>query len=183
MLYHVTFYDMSWQAFHLSKGSKKVVYAWADTGDKHMHDSEMGQPARLDLDQPEPDLALSLVPDQLDTPPASHASPALHQHSAASSPQPQPARRKKPGVNVQHGGRTQSLQAKQDQLQQKDEIERAVHMNVSVDGLSEETLTRMLGVHARTCRRAESLLHRVQALRKGCREVLDAMPQHVLTEV
>ena len=172
---HVISLDYALQAFHLSKGSKKVVYVWADKQSEHLHDRAMVQPAELDQ-------ALSLDSDQLDTSPAIHASPASHQHSAASSPETQPVRRRKPGVNVQHGGRTQTIQAKQGRLQPKDQTVKAVHMRLSVDGLSEETITRMLAVHARTRRRAESLIHRVQTLRLGCREVLDAMPQHVFTE-
>ena len=85
--------------------------------------------------------------------------------------------------NVQHNGKAHFAQAKQGMVQRKDKIGKAVNVQLSIDGLSEETVTRMLAVHARTRRRAESLIDMVQALKTGCRGLLDAMPQHILAEV
>ena len=84
---------------------------------------------------------------------------------------------------MQRNDKAHEPQAKQGWLQSRDKTGKAVNVQLSIDGLSEETISRMLAVHARTRRRAESLIDRVQALRTGCRGLLDAMPQHILAEV
>ena len=77
---------------------------------------------------------------------------------------------------MQRNDKAHEPQAKQGWLQSRDDTGKAVNVQLGIDGLSEETISRMLAVHARTRRRAESLIDRVQALRTGCRGLLDAMP-------
>ena len=166
---------MPLQGFHLSQGAKKVTYVWADDQSQHLHD-KLVQSA-------EPDQAPGLDSDQPADPPASLKSITSRQLNAASlSGGKQEAKREKAEADVQHVCRAHNFQAKQGRLQQKHEAPKAIHVQLSIDGLSEETVAQMLAVHLRTRRRAESLIDRVQTLRTGCRDLLDAMPQHVLAE-
>lgn len=168
---------MSLQGFHLSQGPKKVTYVWADDESQRLDDELLIQSAKLDQ-------APGLDSDQPAEPPASYTGIGNYQPSAASSSEAkQEARRKTAEDDVQHDCRAHTSQLKQGCRQQQSEASKAVHVQqLRIDGLSEETITRMLAVHLRTRRRAESLIDRVQTLRTGCKELLNAMPQHVLAE-
>ena len=160
------------QEFHLSQGTKKVTYVWADNTSQRLRNTAA-----------EPEQASDLISVQPDRIPAYSDSPASRQLSAASSPERQSPRRKKADSKVQCKENLHTPPAKQGWLSRGDKAGKAVTVQLSVDGLSEETISRMLAVHARTQRRAESLIDKVQALRTGCRGLLDTMPQHILAEV
>ena len=50
------------------------------------------------------------------------------------------------------------------------------------DALSDADIRKMLAVHARTQKRAQSLIDKVHALKTDCRALLEAMPADILTK-
>ena len=51
-----------------------------------------------------------------------------------------------------------------------------------INALSAADIRKMLAVHARTQKRAQSLIDKVHALKTDCRALLDAMPADDLTQ-
>ena len=54
-----------------------------------------------------------------------------------------------------------------------------VRLQLCMDGLTSESVSKMLAVHARTEQRAHSLIDKVHALKRDCNMLLMALPQHI----
>ena len=197
------------QAFHLSQGKKRITYIWADDSNQQRHDSATsnlaGPQAAPSMDKktvamhaPQsfsrafsnnhtsvkaaPNLDSDLLPDadadQLEQIPALHK--PHHSKAAFSCGQPI-IRRVSKGSAVQTAA-AHSSEVEQQWSTQSVRRPKAVTVELSINALSSETVSRMLALSARTERRAESLIGKVQAIKTSCRVFLDSMPERTCAD-
>ena len=160
------------QAFHLSKPKKGATYIWADTGRQRYHDSFSSKHRYAGSDSGE------------DQEQSRRQIPARHNITGSDSLQqwlhsgktPDDAKRRK-----EHGKHHLrfDLAGARKHLSDLGGDQNPVHLQLRVDGLTSESVSKMLAVHARTERRAQSLIDKVHALRRDCNTLLMTLPQHI----
>ena len=168
--------DVLLQAFHLSKPKKGPTYIWADTGRQRYHDSfssKHGDAGREGSDSGEShEPSRKQIPARHTIHGSNPLQQALHGEDGSAYAKAHMGR----GVHRLHidvaDAMEHSSHPRQDQ--------KAVQLQLCVSGLTSESVSRMLAVHARTERRAQSLVDKVHALRRDCDMLLTALPQHVI---
>lgn len=162
------------QAFHLSKRNGKVTHVWADDASQQYHDSFSSKHADAGAAASEHNAG------QDDKIPSRHSAQQISKAFAQKAP---PAEKKPEETAAQKPSRLKSFKARQQNRASTEQESKAVQVQSSIDGFDNESMQRMLAVHARTQRRAQSLVDKVRELRTDCTALLDAMPQEILAEL
>ena len=158
------------QAFHLSKPKKGATYTWADAGRQRYHDSFSSKHRYAGSDSGEDE---GHSRKQTTARHSVHGSDPLQQllHEGKI---PDHARiRKERGTHHMH----LDLSGARKRLPISGGDQHPVRLQLCVDGLTSESVSKMLAVHARTERRAQSLIDKVHALKRECNMLLLALPQ------
>ena len=195
------------QAFHLSQGKKRITYIWADDSGQQRHHSansnRAGPQAAPNMDKSQTTAALRAslafsratsnhaspeaapvldcdVPPDVDSDrpeqiPAWHAT--HHSKAAFSCSQPLKRRTSKGSTGTVQNAAAHRSKVKQQWSTQSERGPKAVKVELSINALCSGTVSRMLALSARTERRAESLIGKVQAVKTSCRAFLDSMPE------
>ena len=163
--------DALLQAFHLSKPKKGATYIWADTGRQQYHDSFSSRHRYAGSDSGEDEgHSRKQIPARHSVCGSDPLQQLLHCKKI-----PDHARtRKERGKHHLH----LNLYGAKEHLSEMGGHPNPVQLQLRVDGLTSESVSKMLAVHARTERRAQSLIDKVHALKGDCNSLLVALPQH-----
>ena len=169
--------DALLQAFDLSKPKNGPTYIWADTGRQRYHDSfssKHGHAGGKGSGSGDDDAR------------SRRQIPARHSIHGSS-----PLQQILHGENVpaharfQMEGRKGNMHPDHDMSNAREIIstsggdQNPVQLQLCVNDLSSESVGKMLAVHARMERRAQSLIEKVHVLRRACNMLLSALPQHI----
>lgn len=177
------------QAFHLSQGKKSITYIWADDSNQHPHDSatsnRAGPKAAPNMDESQTTAAM-LAPLPSSRAISDHASPEAAPILNSDLPPDADTDQLEqiPAWHARHHSKTAFAHSSEieQRSKQSERAPKAVKVELSIKALSSETVGRMLALTARTERRAESLIGKVQAIKTSCRAFLDSMPEHVCAD-
>ena len=165
--------DVSLQAFHLSKPRKGATYIWADTRRQRYHDSfssKHGDAGRKgsEIGQND-DIFCQQIPAQHSMHGKNPAQQILHGEDIFAKAQIQMER----GKHYLHPDMSDA----REHFSASGDGQNPAQLQLHVNGLSSESVSKMLALHARTERRAQSLIDKVHALRRDCNMLLTALPQ------
>ena len=169
--------DALLQAFHLSKPKKGPTYIWADTGRQQYHDSFSSKHGDAGGKGSDSDADEKGSCKQIPARHSVHGNDPLQQ-LVHSKKIPDYARiRQERGRNHLHLNLSGAREHLSKSLTGADQ--NPVQLQLCVDGLTSESVSKLLAMHARTERRARSLIDKVHALKRDCIMLVMALPhQH-----
>jgi hypothetical protein len=169
-------YEICVQAFHLSQNKTRVTYISADTENQHCHDSFSSNHAIAAA--PSREIADAHSSEQK----TGQLKPTPGSTGQAAADEGSP--RYGLGMTQEQGMSDVSIAIDRASCPGKASLEKdskkAAACTVA-DALSDADLRKMLAVHSRTQRRAQSLIDKVHALKTDCRALLHAMPADILS--